>query len=380
MKDPMIKQLTQQALFLLVALGVFTLMVSCSSNGSGGSAPREPTADQATLLLPLQVGSQSGVAYRLRDAQFAIENETTHEVQVVETDESPRTELRLGLDAGDYAVEISSEYAEFRIDRVFSDGTREAASRVELLSPVVQHVTLTAGSETRVRYRFAVDGVDLGSDLILGIEVNEREAADDPCSRPDPIQTGCPAFIAEVDDEERQCSHAEYAPGCITKSACEDAETRAISPDGRCWGLNNLCAPEGWVLLGYSEGPPFEEWPESWVRCAYGGTGQAIGGSCTSECRPFVGYEFYNWEGYPPGKIHSGSRQRRFGCMNLDEECEPKQTLAQSLTGRCWVFPTTCIPENFVSEHERPMPECETLACKYFRPECIGLLTCPTIY
>lgn len=156
---------------LVVALSFWTSLACSSLDGSEEEVGR----DLGMLVLPLETQVSHGVRYRLKDASFTISAIDGSVTKYVNTDDRKTDSIRVELSAGAYEVSIASKAETFRIDRVLRNGTTTAAVNVELASPSSQTVVLSAGVDTRLVFKFDVDGAALGfGELLLEIEVTER--------------------------------------------------------------------------------------------------------------------------------------------------------------------------------------------------------------
>jgi len=134
-----------------------------------GCADGFPTTDGVAASGQLQLAlstSLDGVTYRL-DATFAVSGP---EALVIETRDDPTASvLSRELVAGDYVVALRPGFV---VSRVGSSGPEPVEAR--LLSEVSQSVPIAANATTRVAYRFAVPGGELGfgtGELAIGFEV-----------------------------------------------------------------------------------------------------------------------------------------------------------------------------------------------------------------
>jgi hypothetical protein len=129
-----------------------------------------------TLRLPL-VAILDGEIYRL-EARFIVDGPNVFMLQSLATNDA----LTLDVPPGDYRVVLQNRFQMFQET---SAGLVPVSAR--LLSPTVQHITITGNETTRVTYRFSVAGGELepsDGTLDIGFEVVRPE--EEPVSTFDP--------------------------------------------------------------------------------------------------------------------------------------------------------------------------------------------------
>jgi hypothetical protein len=164
----------------LLGVAIASLSPACASKKDHAAEEfAEAPVSTGSLRMALSARGESGTLYRLRNANFNVQQDNFGFFTTLSTENDPlATTLEATLPVGNFFINIQPDFSSggnFTLEKVENGSSTRV--RATLLSPSQQTFTIRGNEETQVGYRFETNGevVDFGQGrLVITLDVAER--------------------------------------------------------------------------------------------------------------------------------------------------------------------------------------------------------------
>jgi hypothetical protein len=151
----------------------------------------------------------------------------------------------------------------------------------------------------------------------------------------------CQVVEAQPFDDLRSCVLATQDAGCaLAYLRCDVSDTRATDPAGKLWAVPGACVPPGWSVSGSLPAVVECDYPVGPEVCSSLSVRDC---SLDASCRLLQGKPIDT-------RGACALATQPAGCVRADTSCGDAITRARDEHQTSWIFPSTCIPADWINE------------------------------